>query len=44
LPEIIDIAPVFAAVCVEVGKLPFIVARPFIPILLAIGDGLISLG
>jgi hypothetical protein len=43
-PEIVDIAPVFAAVRAEVGKLSFIVARPFIPILLAIGDCLISLG
>jgi len=43
-PEIVDIAPVFAAVRAEVGKPTLIVARPFIPILLAIGDGLISLG
>ena len=43
-PEIVDIAPVFAAVRAEVGKLSLIVAGPFIPILLAIGDRLISLG
>jgi hypothetical protein len=44
LPEIVNIAPVFAPIRTEVGNLSFIVARPFIPILLAIGDGLISLG
>ena len=44
IPEIVDIAPVFAAVPAEVVELSFIFAGPFIPILLAIGDCLISLG
>jgi hypothetical protein len=43
-PEIVDIAPILAPVRAEVGNLSFIVARPFIPILLAIGDCLSSLG
>jgi hypothetical protein len=42
-PEIVDIVPVLAAVRAEVGKFSLIVARPFTPILLAIGDCLISL-
>jgi hypothetical protein len=43
LPKIIDVAPVFAAVVPEIRDLAFIVARPLIPILLAIRDCLISL-
>jgi hypothetical protein len=43
LPKIIDVAPVFAAVVPEIRDLAFIVARPLIPILLAICDCLISL-
>jgi hypothetical protein len=44
LAKIINVAPVVAAVVPEIRDLAFIVARPFIPILLAIGDRLISLG
>jgi hypothetical protein len=43
LPKIIDVAPVFAAIVPEIRDLAFIVARPLIPILLAICDCLISL-
>jgi hypothetical protein len=43
LPKIIDVAPVFAAVVPEIRNLASIVARPLIPILLAICHCLISL-
>ena len=41
--KIVDATPIFALISLEIGELPLIVIAPFVPILLAICDGLVSL-
>jgi hypothetical protein len=41
--KIVDAAPIFTSIGLEISQFNLIISTPFVPILLSIGDGLVSL-